>query len=221
MIYKILEIISKLLALMIVLPLHEFAHAFVAVRFGDVTPKLYKRYTINPLAHFDLIGLASFALVGFGWAKPVPINPNNFKRYKLGCFCVSVAGVVANILTAFLVFPLFLLASRYVPEFGYFTYVLDCTLLLIFQFSIIFFVFNLLPFYPLDGFRVVDALSRKKGKIYCFLKNYGQIILLSLVALSLVAEFTNLYYLDVLGFVLNFFYDHISIPIVNFWGLIF
>jgi Zn-dependent protease len=71
---------------MIVLPLHEFAHAFAAVKNGDLTPRLNNRYTLNPLAHFDLIGLICFAFVGFGWAKPVPINPYNFNNYKKGCF---------------------------------------------------------------------------------------------------------------------------------------
>lgn len=78
MVELVLRYICSFLALMVVLPLHEFAHAFMAVKHGDMTPKLYNRYTINPLAHFDLIGLACFVFAGFGWAKPVPINPNNF-----------------------------------------------------------------------------------------------------------------------------------------------
>ena len=109
-VYDILDYIAKFLALMLVLSLHEFAHAFAAVKCGDITPKLNNRYTINPFAHFDLVGLLSFLLVGFGWAKPVPVNPNNFNKYKRGLFFVSIAGVLMNYVTAFFIYPLFILS---------------------------------------------------------------------------------------------------------------
>ena len=88
MIDYILKYISIFLALLIVLPLHEFAHAFAAVKCGDMTPKINGRYTLNPMAHFDAVGLACFILAGFGWAKPVPVNPSNFRHYKRGCIFV-------------------------------------------------------------------------------------------------------------------------------------
>ena len=73
--YDFLFIIASFIAVAVVLSLHEFAHAFVAYKCGDVTPKLNGRLTINPIAHFDLLGLLMFTFAGFGWAKPVPINP--------------------------------------------------------------------------------------------------------------------------------------------------
>lgn len=206
---------------MIVLPIHEFAHGFAAVKSGDPTPKLYNRYTLNPFAHFDISGLVCFVLVGFGWAKPVPINPNNFRHYKRGCFFTSVAGVVANYLLAFLVYPLFLLAFFYLPEFGYFTTVFVSMLQKTIVLSLCFMVFNLLPFYPLDGFRVVDVFVRRRGKIYWFLRTKGIYILYGLVLLSFVADLTNLYYLDVLGYIINHVVGVLEIPIIKFWGLIF
>ena len=215
----ILDLISKFLALLLVLPLHEFAHGFVAVKCGDPTPKLYGRYTLNPLAHFDWLGLACFVFAGFGWAKPVPINPNNFRHYKRGCFFTSIAGVAANYLLAFIAFPLYFLALVYVPPFGYFTQVLQDTLYYIVILSLCFCVFNLLPIYPLDGFRVVDVFCKKRGKIYTFLRTKGVIILYALFALSIVADFANLPQLDILGNVISYFVNLIEIPIFYFWRL--
>ena len=79
--------LANFLAILIVLPCHEFAHAFAAVKCGDDTPKYAGRYTLNPFAHFDPIGLVMLILLRFGWAKPVPVNPDNFRNYKQGCVC--------------------------------------------------------------------------------------------------------------------------------------
>ncbi len=218
---QLIDYISKFLALMVVLTLHEFAHGFAAVKSGDPTPKFNGRYTLNPLAHFDLIGLLCFMFAGFGWAKPVPVNPYNFRKYKRGCFFVSVAGVVANYLLAFVCFPLLILAINYVPTFGKFTDVLCLTLFYIYSMSLSFFVFNLLPIYPLDGFRVIDVFNKKRGKVYWFLRNYGMYILYGLFFLSIFADFTGLFYLDILGNVLGYLVNLIKVPIQLFWGLIF
>ena len=222
----ILQYVSLFLALLIVLPLHEFAHAFVADRFGDKTPKLNGRLTINPLAHFDVTGLVALFLVRFGWGKPVPINPNNFKKRKLGCFCVSIAGVCMNYIVAFLFYPLFLLflngvASGIIPDIGYFDEVLLETLYYIPILSLYLFAFNILPLYPLDGFNLIDSLNRRRGPIYRFLRNYGQLILLGLIFLGLIANITHFYYLDVLGIALNYISDWLFVPIKSFWGLFF
>lgn len=220
MIDKIVKYISIFLALIVVLPLHEFAHAFVADKSGDFTPRVSGRYTLNPLAHFDPIGLIMFVLAGFGWAKPVPINPANFKHYKLDSFLVSSAGIIANYLTAFVFLPLFYL-SLYVPEFGLFTTVLQTTLLYIVNLSLVFCVFNLIPIYPLDGYRIIDCFIKRRNKFYYNYRTYGIFVLYALVFMSFLSDVTGIYYLDVLGIAIRYVVNFISVPITAFWGLIF
>ena len=226
MVERIIQYISIFLALLIVLPFHEFAHGFAAVKSGDITPKLYKRYTLNPMAHFDPMGLAFFVFAGFGWAKPMPVNPNNYRNYRKGCFFVSIAGVSMNYILAFLAYPIFLLVTVYLlplinVNLGFFDEVLVLSVYYIFRLSLVFFVFNLLPFYPLDGFRVFESLNKRKGAVYRFLRVYGRYILYGLFILSLLADFTDLYYLDILGIFINFVVGYIQYPITLFWGIIF
>lgn len=221
MVDRLIKYISIFLALIIVLPLHEFAHAFVADKSGDFTPRVNGRYTLNPLAHFDTLGLIMFILAGFGWAKPVPVNPANFKHYKLDSFLVAIAGVFTNYLTAFVFWPLYWYLSPYIPEFGLFTTVLRLTLNYVFWYSLVFCVFNLLPIFPLDGFRVIDCFIKRRNKFYYNYKAYGIYVLYALVFLSFLADWTGLYYLNVLDIAISFLVNYISIPIQAFWGLIF
>ena len=90
------SLLASLLSIMLVITLHEFAHAFVSYKCGDPTAKFAGRMTLNPVKHFDLLGVAMFAVAGFGWAKPVPVNPYNFKNQKSGALWTSAAGVVCR-----------------------------------------------------------------------------------------------------------------------------
>lgn len=223
-------ILARFLAVAAVLTLHEFAHAFVAYKCGDPTAKWMGRMTLNPAKHFDPVGLLCFVFVGFGWAKPVPINEANFKHYKSGCFWTSAAGILINYLSAFLFYPLTILSSRLLFSVQAVTYgnlfLLDLTDYL-FVYSLSFCVFNLLPFYPLDGFRMVEALSKKRGKIYRFLRTYGYYILVGLIAESYVCDMLLrltmhpvFYYLDILSHVTRFARDILGMPVLALWNKI-
>lgn len=225
------EMLAKFFAVTIVLTLHEFAHAFVAYKCGDPTAKWAGRMSLNPARHFDPLGLVCFVFVGFGWAKPVPINENNFKNYTKGCALTSAAGVVTNYLSAFLFYPLFILAIRFQFSANAVTYGHEFLYYLtnyLFMFSLSFCVFNLLPFYPLDGFRIVEAASKRRGGFYRFLRQYGYYILIGLIAESYLCEmFFRLtsqpifLYLDLLGYIMSFATGIFAKPITALWGLVF
>ena len=223
----VIELLASFFAVVIVLTLHEFAHAFVAYKCGDPTPKFNRRLTLNPMRHFDLTGLLCFTLVGFGWAKPVPINPYNFRRYRLGLGLTASAGVIVNYISAFLFYPLALVATFYMPNIQFLTSFLTTFLLMIYMYSLSFCVFNLLPLYPLDGFRILDAVNRRRGKVFCFLRDNGNWILLGLIAESYICRaFVRLgvqimHYFDILGWIMQFATKYLGFPILAIWGLIF
>ena len=218
-------LLGSFLAVMIVITLHEFAHAFVAYKCGDPTAKFCGRLTLNPAKHFDLWGILMFALAGFGWAKPVPINPNNFKHYRSGCFWTSAAGIITNYLSAFLFCPIWALIFVYVlpvVEGTYMYYFLSSLFSGLVISSLSFCVFNLLPFYPLDGFRMVDALNKRPGKVHNFLRQYGYYILMGLILVHFMSDrIPFLYFVDILGYVLNFVKGVLAKPIILFWEWIF
>ena len=219
------QLLASFLAVIVVVTLHEFAHAYVAYKCGDPTAKWNGRLTLNPLAHFDPLGIIAFALVGFGWANPVPINPYNFKNYKKGSFLTSIAGITVNYICAFLFYPLLILVGEFVvPMFAgkYVATFLWDVFYYLFIYSLSFCVFNLLPFYPLDGFRILDTLNKKRGKIFQFLRENGHKVLIGMIIISALADRIAIFaYIDVLGWLLTLATSVFSLPITGFWGLIF
>lgn len=209
---------------MVVITFHEFAHAFAAYKCGDPTAKFSGRMTLNPIKHFDPLGIVMFALVGFGWAKPVPVNPYNFRNYRKGALWTSAAGVLMNYVMAFVFYPLYVLTVWYLCPLiagTYAEYFLNCLTYCLFAYSLSFCVFNLLPFYPLDGFRIVDAVNVKRGAVYRFLRQYGYYILLGLMLISLLADrIPFLGYIDILGYIMDFAVGVFGRPITSLWNWI-
>lgn len=225
--------LSSILAVIFVLCPHEWGHAFAATKCGDGTAKAYGRLTLNPIKHLDPLGFVCCALVGFGWAKPVPINPYNFKNYRKGLFLTAIAGVLVNYLIAFVVYLLYVLFVRFALAemltlgafMSYLGKFIFYTLLNIYSFSLAVFVFNLLPLYPLDGFRVVESCTRQINPVRRFLRNYGQMILIILIAESFICDILSDYvewaeYCDILGYVMYFATDIIGYPIKLAWDWI-
>ena len=222
--YTLLFYAASVLALVFVLVPHEFAHALAAHLNGDPTPKINGRLTLNPVKHFDPLGFVMCALVGFGWARPVPVDSRNFKHYKLGLFTTAIAGVVTNYILAFIFYPLYLLCAAHLGN-GMGAYFLEQFLWLVFSYNLSIAVFNLLPLFPLDGFRVLESLTKPWNKVRQFLGKYGQTILMVLIFESFVCRvgaqlFPVLSYFNVLGYVMLFATDIIGWPIKALWGLI-
>ena len=210
---------AQILAITLVLTVHEFAHAYTAYKFGDPTAKLAGRMTLNPLKHFDLIGLVAFVLTKFGWAKPVPINPYNFRDRKKGYLWTSAAGIIVNYTTAILVYPILSLVVAKL-QFTYVNLFIYMFLATVYQCSLSFSVFNLLPLYPLDGFRIVESIDQKHNKVRVFLRKYSSYILMGLVIIHyLSSKISFLAYVDVLGFALTHIMSLLEKPIELFWSI--
>lgn len=166
---------------------HEFAHAIVAVKLGDPTPQEQGRITLMPLNHLSLMGTLCIFFFGFGWAKPVQINPNNFKNPRRDSFLVTLAGPIANLIVALLFVALFKYSTA---NFGVIMGFLgfEATMLLrnLLAYSvyinIVLMIFNLFPIPPLDGFKLLsNFVPRKYFKFVFFLERYGSFVLLFLV----------------------------------------
>jgi len=188
-------VIVVAIMLLVGLPVHEFSHALAAYRLGDGTAKLFGRLTLNPLAHFDPVGGSLLALtfigsaatgtpIGFGWAKPTPVNPLNLEGGRRGEAIVAAAGPVSNLILAIAgAIPLrFMYANPHlIGQFTLVAMVLD----LFVQINILLMIFNLIPIPPLDGSKVLFAFldRRTEYQIRPFLEQYGFFILFALLFL--------------------------------------
>lgn len=170
---RIIEFVIHGIVLLTAFPVHECAHALSAHWLGDDTAKEQGRISLNPLHHLDLFGTIFMLFAGFGWAKPVPINPNNFKNRKVGMAVSSLAGPLSNILMSYVSIIIFKILTYSSGGNTYIDALAD-----VFWYSTILnlglAVFNLLPVPPLDGSRIFNLVLPEK--IYFKIMKYENIV---------------------------------------------
>ena len=182
---KILDYGAKLIVIFMCIPIHEYAHAWAATKLGDDTPRYQGRLSLNPLAHLDPIGALMLIVAGFGWAKPVGINPNNFRNRREGILKVSFAGPAANLFLCFLAALIVVLMTKFgVMTKGVYSFLLWTQL-----YNVWFAFFNLIPIPPLDGSKILGELlpPRTAYQYENMVGQYGFYILLALVFTGIVA----------------------------------
>ena len=157
-------IITKLLTLpgiIIGLSLHEFAHAWVSDKLGDPTPRRQGRVTINPMAHIDWVGFIALLLVGFGWGKPVEIDPRYYKHRRRDEFLVAIAGVTMNLIVALILsIPARFMMKTFTGGVSDLVYNVYLIIFYAISVNIVLMIFNLIPCPPLDGWGIITQLFR-------------------------------------------------------------
>lgn len=171
--------LTSALAIFFAISIHEFGHAFVAHLNGDDTAKNAGRMTINPLSHIDIFGMIMMFVAKFGWAKPVPVNPNNYKNEKVGNITVSLAGIFMNLASAII----FATIYKYI---GIYSLKMVCESLIVY--NIAFASFNILPIPPLDGWSFISTFlpDSVNYKLYEYTR-YSFIILILLVMTNVLS----------------------------------
>lgn len=176
--FNLSNILASLVGIAIAISIHEFGHAYSAHLLGDDTAKYNGRMTLNPAKHVDPLGLITLVLFRIGWAKPVPVNPNNFKNYRVGNIIVSLSGALGNLIGA-------IICATIAKYFN--VYAINLTFSIAVWINIGFGAFNLLPIPPLDGWGVISSLLPYKYNEFIYkYENMGYLILL-------IAIFTGAY----------------------------
>ncbi len=199
---SLLDSLISLIAALACIIFHEVSHGYVAYRLGDKTAKDMGRLTINPFKHIDVFGLLSFVLFNFGWAKPVQIDPRNFKNPKRGMAISALAGPVSNFLMAIVFLFIYGLTVTVLSTGDIGPYVLALIARIV-VFSVTLGVFNLIPMPPLDGSKILFAVASDElyYKLLRF-ERYGYIFLLLVILLNYQTNF--------LGTATEFVLNHLS-----------
>ncbi|MFZ5975863.1 MAG: site-2 protease family protein [Bacillota bacterium] len=180
------SILCSLPAILLALSFHEFSHAFVANRLGDDTARMMGRLTMDPIKHIDPIGFLMLLVVGWGWAKPVPINPRKFKKLRRDEILVSLAGPASNLILAIVAFVILYTAHA---VFGFYNEIFETIFLNLYIYNVIFMIFNLLPVPPLDGYHIFKNVFFKAlpYKFFAAYEQYGMFVLIALVLTGAVS----------------------------------
>lgn len=183
----VIKMVARILALAVAFPFHESAHGLAALALGDRSAKDSGRISMNPLKHFDLFGFVLLLLIGFGWGKPVPINPYNFKHKKSGIALTALAGPLSNLFLAYIsviVFKIFYVkfpGFQFVQDFLFYSIGINICLML----------FNLIPVPPLDGSRILYYFMDDDS--YIMLSRYSTILFIIMLVGIHVLEKTGVY----------------------------
>lgn len=182
--YIIIALLAAAFLVFCVIPLHEFAHAWAADKQGDNTPRLSGRLTLNPLVHIDPIGGALIALIGFGWGKPTPVNPRNFRNQRWGEVIVSAAGPISNLLLGWL----FLFIETVILHISSISgSILQMSLTTFFEYaatiSIFLGVLNLLPIPMFDGWHILEGILPNGSKAEAWVYRNQRTIYIAIIIL--------------------------------------
>lgn len=212
---SIISILINVPIALIALSVHEFSHGLVSSKLGDPTPRYEGRLTLNPLRHLDLVGTLLMILTGFGWAKPVHINPMYYKDRVKGMAITAAAGPLSNFVLAFLgmlagVIIMVVMTALGAPS-GAVAWVQVITQIFT-QMNLGFMVFNLIPFPPLDGFKIFGMFMPRN--VYYKILQYEHYIMYALIVLCLLGVFSR-----IIGTGVSIVYTFIFNAVMNIVGL--
>lgn len=205
----IIKLFSRLFVVFCTMPIHEYAHALIATKLGDQTPRLAGRLTLNPMAHISPMGAIMIFLFGFGYAKPVSVNPRNFKDSKKGMVLTAIAGPISNLIMGFIFIVLAVVFANLSHAETILYNAIFSFLLFAGTINVNLAVFNLLPIPPLDGSRILQLLIPAKY-YYKFLEYERYIVILVFILIAtgvLSGPLSAISY-----FIIDLFVDIASLP---------